>query len=86
MRSDTGYLWDCSSRCGSAGRGVQPLPPGRPLGGGWRAAAWFHSGAPLPLQEGEALLDSLTGQPHPEDILLFAIPICAPYTAMTNYK
>uniref|UniRef100_A0A8B9ZH68 Ribosome quality control complex subunit NEMF n=1 Tax=Anas platyrhynchos TaxID=8839 RepID=A0A8B9ZH68_ANAPL len=33
-----------------------------------------------------ALLDSLTGQPHPEDILLFAVPICAPYTAMTNYK
>ncbi|NXF23355.1 NEMF factor, partial [Rhodinocichla rosea] len=37
-------------------------------------------------QEGKALLDSLTGQPHPEDILLFAVPICAPYTAMTNYK
>ncbi|NXS57314.1 NEMF factor, partial [Brachypteracias leptosomus] len=36
--------------------------------------------------EGEGLLDSLTGQPHPEDILLFAVPICAPYTAMTNYK
>ncbi|KFO96625.1 Nuclear export mediator factor Nemf, partial [Calypte anna] len=38
------------------------------------------------LEEGEALLDSLTGQPHPEDILLFAVPICAPHTAMTNYK
>ncbi|NXP57699.1 NEMF factor, partial [Chloropsis cyanopogon] len=37
-------------------------------------------------QESEALLDSLTGQPHPEDILLFAVPICAPYTAMANYK
>uniref|UniRef100_A0A8D0L2F3 Ribosome quality control complex subunit NEMF n=1 Tax=Sphenodon punctatus TaxID=8508 RepID=A0A8D0L2F3_SPHPU len=37
-------------------------------------------------EEGEALLDSLTGQPHGEDILLFAIPICAPYTTMTNYK
>uniref|UniRef100_A0A672U2F4 Ribosome quality control complex subunit NEMF n=1 Tax=Strigops habroptila TaxID=2489341 RepID=A0A672U2F4_STRHB len=36
--------------------------------------------------EVNALLDSLTGQPHPEDILLFAVPICAPYTAMTNYK
>ncbi|XP_006872392.1 PREDICTED: nuclear export mediator factor NEMF isoform X1 [Chrysochloris asiatica] len=34
----------------------------------------------------ENLLDSLTGQPHPEDILLFAIPICAPYTIMANYK
>ncbi|NXH20954.1 NEMF factor, partial [Bucco capensis] len=37
-------------------------------------------------EEGEALLASLTGQPHPEDLLLFAVPICAPYTAMTNYK
>ncbi|XP_008635550.1 PREDICTED: nuclear export mediator factor NEMF isoform X1 [Corvus brachyrhynchos] len=38
------------------------------------------------LEDSEALLDSLTGQPQPEDILLFAVPICAPYTAMTNYK
>ncbi|NXC11540.1 NEMF factor, partial [Orthonyx spaldingii] len=38
------------------------------------------------LEDSVALLDSLTGQPHPEDILLFAVPICAPYTAMTNYK
>ncbi|NWU89006.1 NEMF factor, partial [Upupa epops] len=37
-------------------------------------------------EDGEAFLDSLTGQPHPEDILLFAVPICAPYTAMSNYK
>lgn len=34
----------------------------------------------------ENLFDSLTGQPHPEDVLMFAIPICAPYTIMTNYK
>ncbi|XP_047396160.1 ribosome quality control complex subunit NEMF isoform X2 [Sciurus carolinensis] len=34
----------------------------------------------------ENLFDSLTGQPHPEDVILFAIPICAPYTTMTNYK
>uniref|UniRef100_A0A8C2VQN0 Nuclear export mediator factor n=1 Tax=Chinchilla lanigera TaxID=34839 RepID=A0A8C2VQN0_CHILA len=34
----------------------------------------------------ENLFDSLTGCPHPEDIVLFAIPICAPYTTMTNYK
>ncbi|CAO2586466.1 Ribosome quality control complex subunit NEMF [Lemmus lemmus] len=34
----------------------------------------------------ENLFDSLTGQPHPEDVLMFAIPICAPYTTMTNYK
>lgn len=55
--------------------------PVKPVGRGG-----FPSKAPLPTQEGEALLDSLTGQPHPEDILLFAVPICAPYTAMANYK
>uniref|UniRef100_A0A8C4E5S8 Ribosome quality control complex subunit NEMF n=1 Tax=Dicentrarchus labrax TaxID=13489 RepID=A0A8C4E5S8_DICLA len=43
------------------------------------------------LEEGEELiaqnlLTSLTGQPHPEDVLLFAVPVCAPYTALSNYK
>uniref|UniRef100_UPI00398E5961 ribosome quality control complex subunit NEMF n=1 Tax=Pristiophorus japonicus TaxID=55135 RepID=UPI00398E5961 len=37
-------------------------------------------------EEGEKLLNSLTGQPHPDDVLLFSVPCCAPYTAMTNYK
>ncbi|XP_072346950.1 ribosome quality control complex subunit NEMF isoform X1 [Scyliorhinus torazame] len=37
-------------------------------------------------EESEKLLNSLTGQPHPDDVLLFAVPFCAPYTAMTNYK
>uniref|UniRef100_H3B9L2 Ribosome quality control complex subunit NEMF n=1 Tax=Latimeria chalumnae TaxID=7897 RepID=H3B9L2_LATCH len=37
-------------------------------------------------EESENLLDSLTGQPHPDDVLLFSIPVCAPYTTMTNYK
>ncbi|XP_072545946.1 ribosome quality control complex subunit NEMF isoform X2 [Salminus brasiliensis] len=37
-------------------------------------------------EEGENFLDSLTGQPHPEDVLLFAVPVCAPYTALSNYK
>ncbi|XP_063803618.1 ribosome quality control complex subunit NEMF isoform X2 [Pseudophryne corroboree] len=37
-------------------------------------------------EEAENLLDSLTGQPDPEDVLLFSVPVCAPYTAMTNYK
>lgn len=37
-------------------------------------------------EESEKLLTSLSGQPHPEDVLLFSIPFCAPYTAMTNYK
>uniref|UniRef100_A0A665WB21 Ribosome quality control complex subunit NEMF n=1 Tax=Echeneis naucrates TaxID=173247 RepID=A0A665WB21_ECHNA len=38
------------------------------------------------LGEAENLLTSLTGQPHPEDVLLFAVPVCAPYTALSNYK
>jgi hypothetical protein len=33
-----------------------------------------------------SILDSLTAQPVPEDILHFAIPICAPYTALQKYK
>ncbi|CAK6971511.1 nuclear export mediator factor NEMF-like isoform X2 [Scomber scombrus] len=37
-------------------------------------------------EEAENLLTSLTGQPHPEDVLLFAVPVCAPYTALTNFK
>lgn len=37
-------------------------------------------------QETENLLTSLTGQPHAEDVLLFAVPVCAPYTALSNYK
>lgn len=32
------------------------------------------------------MLDSLTGSPYPEDELLFAVPVVAPYTALTNYK
>ncbi|XP_015206020.2 ribosome quality control complex subunit NEMF isoform X1 [Lepisosteus oculatus] len=37
-------------------------------------------------EEGENPLDSLTGQPHPEDMLMFSVPVCAPYTALTSYK
>ena len=33
-----------------------------------------------------AMLDSLTGIPTTEDILLFCIPVCAPYSALTNYR
>lgn len=31
-------------------------------------------------------LDSLTGQPHPLDTLLHAVPVCAPWTALSKYK
>ncbi|KAL7861751.1 hypothetical protein SRHO_G00131920 [Serrasalmus rhombeus] len=37
-------------------------------------------------EEGENFLDSLTGQPYSDDVLLFAVPVCAPYTALSNYK
>lgn len=32
------------------------------------------------------MLDSLTGHPLPEDELLFAVPVVAPYQTITNYK
>lgn len=32
------------------------------------------------------MLESLTGQPHDEDELLFAIPVVAPYQSLQNYK
>lgn len=32
------------------------------------------------------MLESLTGIPIPEDELLFAIPVVAPYSTLLNYK
>ena len=32
------------------------------------------------------MVDSLTGCPLEDDILLYAVPICAPYACMQNYK
>nr|CAB3264294.1 nuclear export mediator factor NEMF [Phallusia mammillata] len=40
----------------------------------------------LPLYPVVDILDSLTGCPMPDDVLLFAIPVCAPYNSMQNYK
>uniref|UniRef100_A0A2C9K1Q6 NFACT RNA-binding domain-containing protein n=1 Tax=Biomphalaria glabrata TaxID=6526 RepID=A0A2C9K1Q6_BIOGL len=34
----------------------------------------------------QLVLDSFTGIPHPEDELLYAVAVCAPYNALTNYK
>ena len=31
-------------------------------------------------------LDSLTGAPRQDDVLLFAVPVCAPYSALQGYK
>ncbi len=35
---------------------------------------------------GESLLELLTGQPVADDTLMFALPFCAPYSALTKYK
>ncbi|GFO00474.1 nuclear export mediator factor nemf-like [Plakobranchus ocellatus] len=34
----------------------------------------------------ERTLNSLTGIPLPEDEILYAVPVCAPYTTLLNYK
>ncbi|KAK9837244.1 hypothetical protein WJX81_001363 [Elliptochloris bilobata] len=31
-------------------------------------------------------LDALTGAPLPDDVLLFSLPVCAPYSALQSYK
>jgi len=42
------------------------------------------------LTEEEALrvtnIDELTGLPTADDVLLFALPMCAPYSAVASYK
>jgi hypothetical protein len=37
-------------------------------------------------QENLTYLDSLSGQPRVDDILHFALPVCAPYSALKDYK
>ncbi|CAL8078375.1 unnamed protein product [Calicophoron daubneyi] len=32
------------------------------------------------------ILNTLTGQPDEEDVLLYALPVCAPYSTLANYK
>jgi hypothetical protein len=32
------------------------------------------------------VLDSLTGRPLAEDVMLYAMPVCAPYSALTDFK
>jgi NFACT protein C-terminal domain len=32
-----------------------------------------------------AELSKLTGKPHPDDLLLFAVPVCAPYQSLSQY-
>ena len=49
---------------------------------------WKALPVDLPIQsiQESVVLDSLTGCPLPEDIFLYAIPVCAPYSAILNYK
>jgi hypothetical protein len=48
--------------------------------------------AELPYEGGDAAaallkeLDSLTGCPRADDVLLYAVPVCGPYQALANYK
>jgi len=48
--------------------------------------------AELPYEEGDAAaallkeLDSLTGCPRSDDVLLYAVPVCGPYSALASYK
>ena len=50
------------------------------------ATALLNLVSALSFQEQLSVLDSFTGCPLPEDILLYSIPVCAPYTAVLNYK
>ncbi|KAG1696435.1 hypothetical protein DVH05_018566 [Phytophthora capsici] len=36
--------------------------------------------------EGADFFDAFTGEPHADDIVLFAMPMCAPYASLTKYK
>ncbi|KXZ50631.1 hypothetical protein GPECTOR_15g315 [Gonium pectorale] len=54
------------------------------------AALLAAENAEAPLADEDAarlsLLDSLTGVPRPEDLLLYAVPVCGPYSALMSYK
>ncbi|XP_022701021.1 nuclear export mediator factor NEMF homolog [Varroa jacobsoni] len=39
-----------------------------------------------PTDDFTAILNSLTGVPVEDDVLLYAVPICAPYSTIINYK
>ena len=37
-------------------------------------------------QDDTKMLNSLTWRPHPEDVLLYAVPMVAPYSVMQKFK
>ncbi|GLI62598.1 hypothetical protein VaNZ11_005137 [Volvox africanus] len=54
------------------------------------AALLAEENVEVPLADEDAarlsVLDSLTGLPRPEDLLLYAVPVCGPYNAIQSYK
>jgi hypothetical protein len=38
------------------------------------------------MQDSLTVVDALTGVPRGDDLLMFAMAYCAPYTAMTSFK
>ncbi|ESN98868.1 hypothetical protein HELRODRAFT_66726 [Helobdella robusta] len=56
------------------------------LDGCYPYRCFFHSNQQNPNGQELNLLDSLTGTTHADDILLYCLPVCAPYNAITNYK
>ena len=38
------------------------------------------------VEDSDALLDTLTGKPVEEDVLLYAVAVVAPYNALTHFK
>lgn len=67
-----------------------PKPPPRPTpdtgGGGESGGEEDVDGEVEGITADVEMLNSLTGQPLPEDELLFAIPVVAPYNTLINYK
>lgn len=39
-----------------------------------------------PPTQNNLVIDSLTGSPLPDDLMLFSVPVCAPYSALHDYK
>jgi hypothetical protein len=65
----------------------QPRPKTEQEGGGENVELDDDEEEKVPTVNAEVdMLDSLTGVPHPEDELLFAVPVVAPYNTMVNYK
>lgn len=63
----------------------KPVDGAKPQGGKEDGDEEDEASEPVVLAEVD-MLDSLTGNPLPEDEILFAVPVVAPYIAVHNYK